>query len=79
MSFGSHYRIFMILILPELEFSNINVIKASKDPVTFGGFVLYIESLLNKMQHIGIYFYFVENAEVLILKRSYIPLERNYF
>ena len=65
----------MILRWPELEFSTINVIKAFQDPVTFGGFVLHFASV----QHIGIYFHFVENTEVLMLKTSCISLECNYF
>ena len=79
MSHGSYYKIFMILRWVELEFSKINVFRAFQDPVTFGGFVLYFASLLNKMQHIGIYFHFVENAEVLMLRISCIPPECNYF
>ena len=52
MSLGSYYKILVILRWPELEFSKLNVFRAFQDPVTFGGFVLYFASLLNKMQHI---------------------------
>ena len=79
MSLGYHYKICRILRWPELEFSKIDVFRAFQDPVTFGGFVLFFVSSLNKMQHIRIYFHFVENAEVLMLKISCIPPECNYF
>ena len=79
MSLGSCYKILMIFRQPELEFSKLNVIGAFQDPVTFGGFVLYFASLLNKIQHIGIYFLLMENAEVLMLKSSYILRKYNLF
>ena len=56
-----------------------NVIRAFYNPVTFGGFVLYFASLLNKLQNIWIYFHLMENTEVLMLKNSCITLEYNYF
>ena len=51
--------------------------KCFQSIVGLGGFVLYFTSLLNKMQHIGTYFHFVENAEVLMLKSSCIRGEYN--
>ena len=79
MSHGSYYKISMILRQVELEFSKINVFRGFQDPVTFGSFFLHFTSLLNKIQHIGVYFHFVENAEVLMLKISCISPECNYF
>jgi len=69
----------MILRWPELEFSLLIVIRAFWDTVTLSGFVSYFACLLNKIQHIGIYFHLMENAEVLMLKDSCINLEYNYF
>ena len=79
MSYGSYYKISIILRWVELEFSKMNVFRAFQDPVTFGGFVLYLASLPNKIKHIWIYFHFVENAEVLMLKKSCILGEYNLF
>ena len=46
---------------------------------TYGSFKAFFSSLLNEMQHIGIFLHFVENAEVLMLKSSCILGEYNLF
>ena len=69
----------MILRWPELEFSLQIVLRAFYGTIAFSGFVLYFACLLNKIQHIWIYFHLMENAEVLMLKNSCITLEYNYF
>ena len=66
MSHGSYYKISMILRQQEL------------DPISFGGFVLYFASLIEKMQNVGICFHFLENTEILMPKRSCIHQECNY-
>ena len=45
---------------------------------TLGGCVLYFASLLKKIHHIRIYFLLMENAEVLMLKKSCILAECNF-